>query len=407
MKKFSTFLQPKTAIASWVVLFCAGCDRIPANSDSAPTPPPGATAATEHKTSAPVTVATEHFALHVSGEWQGKWQDDYANARVRWGGAIEGGGWLQRVSEDGELVTLGPIESDQREFIDRVSQAGSYEYRLRAASTAGENGTELGAVLATTTWTLPPPTIVEKVFLEDAEVTLPLDFQKLVLGKGTTLVVSVPAGIDFLGLREIHADQARIEIIDASPFSKRRPLRLRVETISGNLEIETVGRTGRDGANGQDGNRGANGANGSDASTREAHRWVEGGIPLSWNAYRYKQAYTECASAPTSGSAGGNGQDGEPGESAEDGGPALDLEIQVREQRDARISVSSTGGGGGKGGAGGRGGEAGLGGAAGKQDGGKICPAAANGPNGSPGRNGPPGRNGRTGPAGSVRWTRF
>jgi hypothetical protein len=407
MKNVSSFLQTKTAIAAWGVLFCVGCDRIPANPGSAPTPPPGATTATENKTSAPVTVATEQFALHVSGEWQGKWQDDYANVRVRWGAAIGDGGWLQRVFQNGELVTLGPIEPDQREFNDRVFQEGSYEYRLRAASSAGENSTELGAVLATTNWTLPPPTIVEKVFLENAEVTLPLDFQKLVLGKGTTLVVSVPAGMDFLGLREIHADHARIEIIDASPFSKRRPLRLRVETISGSLEIETVGRIGRDGANGQDGNRGSNGGNGSDATTREAHRWVEGGIPLSWNAYRYQQAYTECASAPTSGSAGGNGQDGEPGESAEDGGPALDLEIQIKEQGDARVSVSSTGGRGGKGGAGGRGGEAGIGGAAGKQDDGKICPAAANGPNGSPGRNGAPGRDGRTGPAGSVRWTRF
>jgi hypothetical protein len=325
---------------------------------------------------------------------------------VQWGAAVSSG-WLQRVFQDGELVTLGQLESNQTEWIDTVSQPGSYEYRLRAAGATSDNPTELGALLASATWTLAPPSTVGKVFEQDAEVIPPFYFQKLVLGKGATLRVNVPTGIDFLGLREIHADQGRIELVDASAFSNRRPLRLRVETVTGNLEIETVGRSGTDGAPGRDGNRGSNGSNGADATTRQAHRWVEGGIPLSWKAYRYRQAYTECASAPTSGSAGGNGQDGEPGEPGEDGGPAFDLEIQIKEQRDARISVSSTGGNGGKGGVGGRGGEGGIGGAAGKQDSEKICPAATNGANGSAGRNGARGRDGKNGPAGQVRWTRF
>jgi|GEM_PF-4840991 len=397
----------QTAIATLSSFILAGCDRIPADPGGSPGTSPGATNATETKVSAPLAVAAENFALQVSGDWQGKWQDDHALIRVRWGAAVPGGGWLQRVFQDGELVTLGQLEPESREFIDRVSQAGTYEFRLRAPVAGAENSAELGALLASATWTLSPPLMVEQIFQADAEVVLPLDFQKLVLGKGTTLRVLVPAGIDFLGLREIHAEDARIEIIDASPFSKRRPLRMRVETITGSLEIETVGRVGRDGTNGQEGNRGSNGGNGSDANTRQAHRWVEGGIPLSWNAYRYQQAYTECASPPTSGSAGSNGQDGAPGEPGEDGGPAFDLEIQIKEQRDARVSVSSTGGSGGKGGAGGKGGEAGIGGAAGKQDSEKICPAAANGPNGSPGKNGIAGRDGKTGSAGNVRWTRF
>jgi hypothetical protein len=403
MSRVKSIFKLHTAVALLCVFFFASCDRIPAPSSSPPnTPSPAA----ETKTSAPIEQTTETFALHVAGDWQGKWHEDYALVRVRWETAVSGG-WLQRVFQGGELVTLGQLEPNQLEFIDKVSQPGSYEYRLRSPNTAPENPSEPGALLASAAWTLVPAPAIEKVFTEDAEVTLPFDFQKLVLGKGTSLRVSVPAGTDFLALREIHADQARIEIVDASPFLKRRPLRLRVETVTGSLEIETVGRAGRDGANGQDGNRGSNGGNGSDAITRQAQRWVEGGIPLSWKAYRYQQAYVECASAPTSGGAGGNGQDGEPGVPGEDGGPAFDLEIQINEQRDARISVSSTGGSGGKGGVGGKGGEPGIGGAAGKQDGGKICPAAADGPNGSPGRNGVRGRDGKTGSAGNVRWTRF
>lgn len=406
MNRFKNIGFRQTVLIPLCGFFFASCDRIPPAPGSAPGPSPASSAAETPPTSLAETPASATLALHVSGDWQGKWQEDYAVIRVRWGTPVLGG-WLQRVFQDGELVTLGQLDSNQTEWVDKVSQAGSYEYRLRAASNEPDNPAELGPLLASRTWTLAPPPAVERVFDHNTEVVPPFDFQKLVLGKGATLRVSVPSGIDFLALREIHADQARIELVDASPFSKRRQVKLRVETVTGSLEIETMGRAGSDGAPGRDGNRGANGSNGADATTRQSHRWVMAGIPLSWNASRYRQEYTECASAPTNGGAGGNGQDGEAGEPGEDGGPALDLEIQIKEQHDARISVSSTGGSGGKGGAGGKGGEAGIGGAAGKQDSEKICPAATDGANGSAGRNASPGRDGRTGPAGQVRWTRF